>query len=183
MTDVQTLHRTLLQSCKNNDWNTAAKAIPPLKIALMERNALVPSDSVNPALLFAARDILEMAAITSIHKDDSEGFTRYYDQLQPFYLNRTLATKQSVMRTRVSGLYLLLLLSKNDIAGFHTTLEHLADVLGRETLEKDPNLKYPMELEQWLMEGAYNRVWNAANGDKVPSADYLVYTKVGFTMF
>ena len=100
----------------------------------------------------------------------------------------------------------MLLLTKGDYAGFHTVLEglemenalkeapshhpsmptgkgdipHRRDSLGRAVLEGDVFLKYPVMLEQWLMEGAYDRVWAAVKKDGVPSEEFAVFSEVRF---
>lgn len=102
----------------------------------------------------------------------------------------------------------MLLLTKNDYAGFHTVLEGLEmesalkeapsvsksavsagkgkmtqrrDSLDRAVLEGDAFLKYPVMLEQWLMEGAYDRVWTAVKKDGVPSEEFAVFSEVRFS--
>ena len=57
---------------------------------------------------------------------------------------------------------LLRLLAENRIAGFHTQLE----ILGEGVRESEPVL-FARGLEEWVMEGAYNRVWKAGEGKGV----------------
>jgi len=59
-------------------------------------------------------------------------------------------------------LNLLRLLAENRIAGFHTQLE----ILGEGVRESEPVL-FARGLEEWVMEGAYNRVWKAGEGKGV----------------
>lgn len=104
------------------------------------------------------------------------------------------------------GLYLLLLLSQGDYAGFHTLLEGL-EVAARglavegedgsgsgdakmkgvgdeegaakaNPLEDDEFIQYPIRLEQALMEGSYDRVWGETKDERVPSEEYKVFSKV-----
>ena len=82
-------------------------------------------------------------------------------------------------RSKVTGLYLLLLLTKGDYAGFHTLLEGLEVQATEEGLEGDVFIRYPVMLEQWLMEGAYDRVWGAMKGKGVPSEEFAVFSEVG----
>ena len=99
----------------------------------------------------------------------------------------------------------MLLLTKGDHAAFHTVLEglemesalkessastksagsgikgkagHRRDSMDRAVLEGDAFLKYPVMLEQWLMEGAYDRVWTAVKKDGVPSEEFAVFSGV-----
>ena len=77
---------------------------------------------------------------------------------------------------------MLLLLTKGDYAGFHTLLEGLeVEAQGSGGLEGDQFLQYPVMLEQWLMEGAYDRVWSATKGEGVPSEEFGVFSEVGLS--
>lgn len=80
-------------------------------------------------------------------------------------------------RSKITGLYLLLLLTKGDYAGFHTVLEGL-EVEGSVGAEEDVFVQYPIKLERWLMEGSYDRVWGATKRDGVPSEEFGVFSEV-----
>lgn len=69
------------------------------------------------------------------------------------------------------GLHLLLLLSQNKIADFHTELETI-------DTEDDMFVQYPVMLEKWLMEGSYDKVWNATRAGKVPADEYKIFSSV-----
>ena len=60
----------------------------------------------------------------------------------------------------MTGLNLLRLLAENKIAEFHTMLEILGD---SEVKDSEP-VRFARGLEEWVMEGAYNRVWKAREG-------------------
>lgn len=80
----------------------------------------------------------------------------------------------------MTGLYLLLLLTKGDYAGFHTVLEGLEiEEAGKGDLDGDVYIQYPVKLERWLMEGSYDRVWGATKREGVPSEEYGVFSEVG----
>lgn len=81
-------------------------------------------------------------------------------------------------RAKITGLYLLLLLTKGDYAGFHTELEGLELRTGGGDIEGDRYLSYPVKLERWLMEGSYDRVWKAMASREVPSEEYGVFSEV-----
>lgn len=49
---------------------------------------------------------------------------------------------------------------------------------GREGLEGDRFIRYPVMLEQCLMEGAYDQVWRAMKGEGVPSEEFAVFSEV-----
>ena len=77
----------------------------------------------------------------------------------------------------MTGLYLLLLLTRGDYAGFHTELEGL-EVEMKGGLEADRYIGYPVKLERWLMEGSYDRVWGATKKEGVPSEEFAVFSEV-----
>lgn len=152
-----------------------ASLLPRAKIALLKQNALTPTPQTPTKTLQAARDIFELGALISIRNKDSEGFTRFVAQLQPFYDLPSKDLKASTERNKITGLYLLLLLVKGDYSGFHTELESL-ETFGV-SVESDKYLGYPVRLERWLMEGSYDKVWKALDGP-VPSEEYGVFSEV-----
>lgn len=165
-----------------------ASTLPQLsraKLALLQHNALIPSPSVPPKTLLAARSILETGALLSIRARDPESFVRYYNQLQPFYDYASSASHQhypaSKDRSKITGLYLLLLLSQGDYAGFHTVLEGLVMVEGRDAeVEEDEFIRYPVELERSLMEGSYDQVWRKTKGEGVPGEEFALFSDVSY---
>ena len=85
---------------------------------------------------------------------------------------------RSQNQSKVTGLYLLLLLSVGDYAGFHTVLEGLETTSGKEEIEKDEFIQYPVRLEQALMEGSYDKVWGETKGERVPSEEFGKFSEV-----
>ncbi len=61
------------------------------------------------------------------------------------------------------------LLSKNKIADFHTELEQLP----LEALQNNPYVRCPVRMEQFIMEGSYNKVLMMR--DNVPSEAYSFF--------
>ena len=168
----------------------ATKLLSTAKKQLMQLGALIPTSGTPPTLLPLARAALEAGALLSIGAQDPDAFTRYYQQLQPFYAlpagaYQPAAAAGEHQRSKITGLYLLLLLTKGDYAGFHTLLEGLeaesAEQVGGNIvagIEHDRFIRYPVELEQALMEGAYDRVWKATKGEGVPSEEFGVFSEV-----
>ncbi|OJI83685.1 hypothetical protein ASPTUDRAFT_42587 [Aspergillus tubingensis CBS 134.48] len=156
------------------------------KRALLLQNVLIPTPSAPAELVAQAREILELGAIASIRQTDAPTFTRYYQQLQPFYdLERDSTNAGHVdirnsQRSKITGLYLLLLLSMGDSTSFHTVLEGLVEEasLKGKSVEDDPFIKYPVELERNLMEGSYDKVWRETNSERVPSEDFALFSNV-----
>jgi len=171
---IRTQHAALLSTVRTKDYKKAAQIIAQLKLALLSSNILIPSVSASPQSLCLARDIFEVGAVVSIHLQDEAAFLRYYAQLQPFYAMTALERAPSKNKNKIMGLYLLLLLTKNNIADFHTTLENMPG------LEDDVFVRYPVMLERWLMEGSYDKVWQATKSSHVPSDEYAVFSEVRF---
>ncbi|EMR65296.1 hypothetical protein MGN70_009449 [Eutypa lata] len=181
-------------------YSEASSLLSKAKIALLKLNALTPTSSSTstntpPERLALARDVYEAGALFSIRARDAEGFTRYVAQLQPFYELLLPSTSTSTtndaqsQRNKVTGLFLLLLLTQGRYAEFHSELEALAcreqqllQQQGSETvvveIENDRFLGYPIKLERWLMEGSYDRVWKAMKSREVPSEEYGVFSEI-----
>ncbi|MCJ1399342.1 regulatory particle non-ATPase [Xylographa trunciseda] len=176
-----------LSSLPPNSTQTAS-LLSKAKLTLLHLDALIPGPSTPASLLLLARRVLETGALISIRNQNPDAFTRYYQQLQPFYdlppssyssSSAKPSEEEAVgQRSKVTGLYLLLLLTKGDYAGFHTLLEGLEVQATGEGLEGDVFIRYPVMLEQWLMEGAYDRVWGAMKGKGVPSEEFAVFSEV-----
>jgi 26S proteasome regulatory subunit N12 len=172
----------LQDALHNNDTSSARTLLQKAKLALLENNALIPSQHTPPQTLQSARSILEYGALLSIRSRDPESFVKYYSQLQPFYDFSGLQSHPSKERSKITGLYLLLLLSQGNYAGFHTLLESLVVAEGANgshvTVEDEPFIKYPVELERSLMEGSYDQVWRKTNGRDVPGEEFGLFSDV-----
>ena len=172
-----------LHSLKPATLSQAPQLLSRAKLSLLRLNALIPSDDSAAEHLALARETLELGAFISIRLRDTDAFTRYFQQLQPFYAlpARSSSRKQS-NESKVTGLYLLLLLSVGDYAGFHTLLEGLeSSEEGKEAVEKDEFVRYPVRLEQALMEGSYDKVWSEMKGERVPSEEFAIFSEVSLS--
>lgn len=162
--------------------SNVASLLTTAKHELLALNAMVPTPSTPPALLSLARTTLESGALCSIRLQDPTAFTKYFDQLSPFYALPASSFHPAGPgeRAKITGLYLLLLLTRGDYAGFHCVLEGLEMESGEEgKLEGDPYIGYPVRLERWLMEGSYDRVWKATKGGVgVPGEEEGVFSEV-----
>ncbi|KAF4602269.1 hypothetical protein EYR40_005474 [Pleurotus pulmonarius] len=142
-----------------------------LKIGLIETGLLLPHGDARLEDLVMARDILEIGAFWSIRTKDVPSFDRYFSQLQSFYVDFSSVLPPSKREYPIRGLNLIRLLTQNRIADFHTTLESLplpADAIG-----ENPYLRHPVNLERWLMEGSYSKVWNAR--EEAPTEEYKFF--------
>ncbi|KAL1958943.1 hypothetical protein VTO42DRAFT_3496 [Malbranchea cinnamomea] len=188
--ELQSLLTELHTSLERKQLDQAQALLSRAKRVLLQLNALIPTQSTPQPLLSLAREALELGAITSIRQGDAPSFTRYYQQLQPFYdaekhiqstqgQSAQINTRTS-QRSKITGLYLLLLLSMGNNTDFHTVLESLvveASLKGY-NVEDDPYIKYPVELERSLMEGSYDKVWRATKSERVPSEDFGLFSSV-----
>jgi len=172
---------SLQQSLSHGDSSHAQSQLQKAKLALLQQNALIPSQQTPAPTLATARSILEVGALLSIRSRDPASFVRYYSQLQPFYDYPHLQQTPSRERSKITGLYLLLLLSQSDYAGFHTLLESLIVAEGANggpSVEEDQFIRYPVELERSLMEGSYDQVWRKTNGRDVPGEEFALFSDV-----
>lgn len=180
--EVKQLLQQLTSLKSDADLKHAPQLLSRAKIGLLKLNTLVPSDETRPQHLILAIAVLEQGAIASIKLRDTDAFTRYFQQLQPFYAipaeRRRAAGAGNGNEGKVTGLYLLLLLSVGDYAGFHTVLEGLEVGYGKQRVEKDEFIQYPVRLEQALMEGSYDKVWGETKGERVPSEEFGVFSEV-----
>ncbi|GFF37479.1 26S proteasome regulatory subunit rpn12 [Aspergillus lentulus] len=184
--DLRSLVSELHNALNRKQLDTANNLLSQAKRTLLLQNALIPTPSTPSDLIPLAREVLELGALAAIRQTDAQGFTRYYQQLQPFYdLERdsTGSAKvdtESSQRSKITGLYLMLLLSMGDSTSFHTVLEGLVEEasLQGKRVEDDLYIKYPVDLERSLMEGSYDKVWRETNSERVPSEDFALFSNV-----
>jgi len=180
--ELQGIVNQLRQHLSSHNYDACQPLLSRAKHQLLQLQALIPNEHLPARVLKLARDTLELGALVSIRLKDAESFTRYFQQLQPFYsIPEQVLPRTGNNASKITGLYLLLLLSSGDYAGFHTQLERLA--MGGVKLEDDECIQYPIRLEQALMEGSYDRVWSRTMGEAVPSEEFRVFSEVCFTQY
>ncbi|XP_059728530.1 26S proteasome non-ATPase regulatory subunit 8 [Haemorhous mexicanus] len=149
------------------------EALGRLKVALLDLNFLPTSGSaMTKQQLILARDILEIGAQWSILRKDIPSFERYMAQLKCYYFDYKEELPESASRHQLLGLNLLFLLSQNRVAEFHTELERLPapDIQG------NLFIRHPVSLEQYLMEGSYNKVFLAKGN--IPAESYTFFIDI-----
>jgi 26S proteasome regulatory subunit N12 len=77
----------------------------------------------------------------------------------------------------IRGLQLIRLLTQNRIADFHTALEALP--LSADAIAEDEYLSHPVNLERWLMEGSYSKVWSAREDAPTDEYEFFVDSLMG----
>eukprot|EP00095_Tigriopus_kingsejongensis_P005493 maker-scaffold619_size123246-snap-gene-0.32 protein:Tk05493 transcript:maker-scaffold619_size123246-snap-gene-0.32-mRNA-1 annotation:"26s proteasome non-atpase regulatory subunit 8" len=170
MKDLVAQYQTLSQQWKKKDLPGCGQSLGRVKVALMEI-AFLPTDELAKlkSELIVARDILEIGANYSIASQDVDAFERYMAQLKTYYSDYAHILPESPYQFELLGLNLLCLLSKNKIADFHTELEQLP----ADTLQNNPYIRNPVRLEQFIMEGNYNKV--IMMKDNVPAESYSFF--------
>ncbi|CAM9840534.1 26S proteasome non-ATPase regulatory subunit 8 [Lampetra fluviatilis] len=158
---------------KSPSLDACGELLAKLKLALLDLNFL-PVGGTKPSKqqLILARDILEIGAQWSVQKKDIPSFERYIAQLKCYYFDYKSELPESAYKWQLLGLNLLCLLSQNRVAEFHTELERLP---ARE-LQGNVYIKHPVSLEQYLMEGSYNKVFLAKGN--VPAESYTFFIDI-----
>lgn len=146
------------------DWQTAKTVLPVLKIALADGSTGLSQEQT----FLLTREVLELAVHLSVQMRDEAAFERNYLPLRAHYTDTRGVLPASQNEPLVTGLNLLRLLVQNRIAEFHTELE----VIPAEA-QQQPAVAFVIQLEQWLMEGAYNKVLAAR--DTAPSDLYRYF--------
>jgi len=143
-----------------------------LKLALTKFTSATPSNPDQAkAQLILAREILEHGALLSIKLKDIPSFERYIAQIKPYYYDFGQKLPQSQRQFMILGLNILHLLAKNKLDEFHTELELIPL-----HFHQDVYIKHPVQLEQYMMEGAYNKVLKAK--DSVPHESYSFFMEM-----
>jgi len=156
--------------------SSAKSSLSKLKI-LMTKFQLDPSTfgSQDPLSLkrqlTLARETLELACIYSIKVGDTRGFERHVSQVTPYYRDFAALLPVSERRLIITGLSLLGLLASDRLPDFHTELE-LISVADQENFL----IKFPVELEQRLMEGSYQRILDAR--ERIPDENYSYFMNI-----
>lgn len=156
---LESVTQQLKASFESQQFKQCIKLLPVIKVQLAKHNLLVPSDIVNQGDLIITRSILEIGALAAINLLDLEAFEKYFFELKPFYSSKAaiFTSNKSSHENKLVALYLLLLLTKGDISQFHIEL------LGLPLNETDYYLEFPIQIERWLMEGSYDKVWKLLN--------------------
>lgn len=138
---------------------------------LLEQLKLISlKETETPASLVHSRDVLEIGAFFSIETQKIDSFERYLSQLKVYYFDYGLP--ESTNKYQLLGLNLLRLLSQNRLAEFHTEVE----LLPPDVIQSNSYINHPVLLEQYLMEGSYNKVFLAKS--QVPSPYYTFFIDV-----
>ncbi|XP_071479146.1 26S proteasome non-ATPase regulatory subunit 8-like [Diadema antillarum] len=158
---------------KSPDLAKCGDILSKLKLALLNLSFL-PTSSSQPSQkeLLIAREVLEIGVKWSVSVRDVQSFERYMAQLKPYYFDFRESMPDSPYRYELLGLNLLRLLAQNRLAEFHTELE----LLPAKDIQSNIYIKHPVSMEQYLMEGSYNKVFLAKGN--VPADSYRVFMDI-----
>jgi len=156
------------------DTDSAQAQLRKLKLQLINFKLFPPFDAPEPVYkkqLLLAREVYELAVVLSLKVKDFPSYERHIAQVKPFYFDYALLLPESERKWPTLGTNLLGLLAHNKIGEFHTELE-LIPIDAR----SNNYIKYPVEIEQYLTEGSYNKVLNARK--LMPHETYSVFLEM-----
>lgn len=168
----------------SKEWSKGAKMDKTKVAGLLEslklnltKLAFLPTknEEASQQELMVSRDTLEIGAQFSVLQGDVAGFERYMAQLQTYYHDYQDKLPQSAFQYQLLGLNLLCLLSQNRVAEFHTELERLPAT----EVHNNVYIKHPVSLEQYIMEGSYNKVLLAKGNVPAESYKYFIDILMG----
>jgi len=122
--------------------------------------------------LLITREVMEIGAQYSVHKEDIAAFERYMARLKTYYIDYAELLPESAKMYELLGLNLLYLLSQNKTSDFHTELE----LLPAKVVLNNPYISCPVSLEQFIMEGKYNKIVEIK--DNIPSKWYKHFVDI-----
>ena len=119
-----------------------------------------------------ARGTFEQAALLSVKSGDMDGFERHFAQLRVYYSEPSVAgaLPPSPLMYPLLGLNLLHLVVESRLSEFHSELE----LLPAGAREQGP-IRFPLEIEQQLMEGSYSEVLSVTR--EGPTTEFGRYAK------
>ena len=170
--DALALYERLDGAWSNSDLSIVGQLLPKMKVLLLNLSFLpTGKNPVDPKELILARNTLEIGALWSIEQKDIPSFQRYVAQVKCYYYDYGTQLPDSAYKYHILGLNLLGLLAQNRLAEFHTEMELLS-------VEEHKNIyiKYPITLEQFLMEGSFHKVFLSKGN--VPAQNYNFFIDI-----
>merc|ERR1712241_508466 len=142
------------------------------KLLLELKIEFAATQPANERELLVMREVFEIGAQYSVCAKDVPSFERYMSMLKSVYTDQSKSLPESSRKYELLGLNLLCLLSQNRLSDFHTELE----LLPCEILLENPYIANPVQLEQFIMEGKYNKVIDTRYN--VPADSYKFFIDV-----
>jgi len=174
--DVQKLSNQLSAAWDKKQLPACKDLLTKIKLGFIQNFMFMPTDAAaNPEELKLARQVLEIGALYSVQVEDIPAFERYMAQLKTYYFDYSTVLQESPRQYQLLGLYLLCLLSQNRVAEFHTELELLPVTVHN----SNPHIHHPIQIEQNLMMGSYNNIFNSVDELPCPSYRYFMDILLG----
>jgi len=175
MKEVQSIHGLLKVEWTNTprDLEKCGSMLSKLKVALTGLTFLPATidAQVSATELQIAREILEIGAFYSLEKRDVASFERYVAQLRSYYQDyKSHGLPDSPNRAHILGLNLLHLLAQNRLAEFHLELQ----LLNFSEIQTNNFLRFPVEYEEYLMQGSYNKIFKQCQNLPAPNFQFFV---------
>jgi len=170
--NLLTLFNNLTKEWQAKKLDQTGRLLEQLKVPLTTIKFLPTDSPASKQELTIAREILEIGAQYSAYTKDIPSFERYFAQLKCYYFDFKDQIPESAFKYQLLGLNLLSLLAQNRVADFHTELE----LLSVKELQNNIYISHPISLEQWLMEGSYNKVF--ISKDEVPAPTYTPFIEI-----
>lgn len=145
----------------NPNLKKCGSLIDDIKIGLTKLEYLPTGEtaSLSKDEMILSRNILEVAVEYSVATKDIPAFERYMSQLKCHYYDYKNIIGGSDNMYKLLGLNLLFLLSGNRVSDFHIELE----LLPAEVIQTNEFIRPILALEQYIMEGRYNKIFEAKN--------------------
>jgi len=163
---IMNKYELLKKAWEDKKLQDVAKLLLELKIEFAS------SQPANEREMLVIREVFEIGAQYSVSARDVPSFERYMSMLKSVYTDQSKTLPESSRMYELLGLNLLCLLSQNRLSDFHTELE----LLPPEILLKNPYIENPVQLEQFIMEGKYNKVIDTRYN--VPAESYKFFIDV-----
>jgi len=174
LNDAVKIHQQLVKewSSKARDLKKCEDLLTKAKLALTQLTFLPTSHAeATKQELIIARDVLEIGVQCAVERHDIPAFERHMAQLKCYYNDyKGSQLPESPYQLQLLGLNLLALLAQNRVGEFHMELE----LLPPETIHNNVYVKYPVALEQYLMEGRYNKIFLAKSSVPAPHYRFFV---------
>eukprot|EP01083_Nonionella_stella_P075088 203918_1 len=158
----------------SQDTKKCQNILTQIKIGLLDFKLIPPFTGEvesTQTQLTIARQAYELACLLSVRQRCFEGFERHFAQLKTFYFDYSTIMPASDQMWPMLGLNLMGLLAHNRIAEFHTELE-LIPVEGH----SNSFVRYALRLEQYMMEGSYSQLLEAATA--LPTPYYAFFAEM-----
>jgi len=177
--------KTLFQQLKS-EWDKpdAAKNIArleelseKLKVEFLSASFLpAPGKEPNMEMLVMQRDTLQICALTGILKRDKQAFQNAMTQLKEYFrdVGKFMEASKlfSPLKHQMLGLNLMCMLAENKLPEFHMELERIQPIVEFDNVY----ISTPVQLEQYLMEGTYNKIFLSKSN--VPSPYYTYFIEI-----